>query len=77
MSFNWVIVATFAVGFLAILGAEIKGIVANGEHRVDTITELWYLLRARVGPFRAVLSAGLAAVLLWTWAHLSLEGRRR
>ena len=77
MSWNWLIVAVFATGLAAILAAEAYGINRNKDHRVDTITELWYALRDRLGPWHGALAFVLAGVFMWAWYHLSIEGRRR
>ena len=76
MSPNVAILLTFAVALVALVTAELVGIVRNGEHRLDTISEVWWSVRDRVGPFRAYLSASLAVGLVWLWWHFTYEGGR-
>lgn len=74
---NWIIVGLIGAGIGITVGAELAGVIAHDEHRLDTISEIWWSARNRLGPFSAVLAAALAAVLSWTFWHLSFEGRKR
>lgn len=70
-------VLVFLIAGLAILGAETVGVIRRGEHRVDTLSEVWWSLRDRLGPWSAAIALPLALFLGWLWAHLTFEGRKR
>lgn len=72
---NWVLFGVLAAGALAVLGAEITGIVRHSEHRIDTVSEIYWAVRQRVGRYRVPLAVGLAVFLSWMWYHFTFEGR--
>jgi hypothetical protein len=74
---NWVAVAAFLLAGLIATYWEVRGIFDHDEHLVDTISELWWQLRNRVGPARWGLSTLLAVFFVWLWWHFSFEGRHR
>lgn len=74
---SWAIVGLIVGGIVVVVAAEIAGIIRHDEHEIDTISELWWALRDRLGPFSAALALPLAAVLSWTFFHLTFEGRGR
>jgi hypothetical protein len=77
MSANWILVAIILVAGTILIGAEIDGIRRHDEHKIDTVSELYWSLQDRLGPWAAVLAIPLAVFLAWLWHHLTYEGRKR
>lgn len=70
---NWVIIGLIAAGILAAIGAELTGVWKHGDHQKDTISEMWWSLRDRLGPWKGALALVLGGILLWTFWHLTFQ----
>ena len=71
---NWVIIGVIAAGILAAIGAELTGVWKHGDQKKDTISEMWWSLRDRLGPWKGGLALVLGGILAWTWWHLTFTG---